>query len=381
MVDLKVVFGKLQESNIDFFTGVPDSLLNDFCTYIDDNVDCYHHVLAANEGNAISIAAGYHLATGKIPMVYMQNSGTGNSVNPLISLTHKNVFDIPMILLIGWRGDPDIHDWPQHKKQGEATLPILDLLDIPYKVLEDNTDMVLDNIKWASEEAIKESKVVALVAKKNVFSKKEKAITELNPNIVFTRHQAISTVIDALPENAIYIASTGRITRELYFIRKEKNQNHLNDFLNVGAMGHTLSIALGIALVKKDHLVVCLDGDAAAIMHLGSLAIAAQKKPNNLIHIILNNGVHESVGGQKSIGHNIDLNQAAKSFGYYTLDKPVENNNDLQLALKQIKDINGIRMLDVRVAPGMLKKLPPLDFDHIEVKRSFMNKLIKNEKE
>lgn len=375
MVELERVFSKLSQSGINFFTGVPDSLLNDFCIFVDSSTTEENHILAANEGNAIAIAVGHYLSTREIPLVYMQNAGLGNCVNPLISLTHKEVYHIPMILLIGWRGDPEIFDWPQHKKQGEATLPTLELLDIPYKILDDDTDMVIESIDWAKTTAQNKNQVVALVAKKNVFSKKEKDMIELDPNIALTRHQVIGTILDILPLDTIYIASTGRITRELYFIREERRQTHDFDFLNVGAMGHTVSIALGIALSSKNRLIVCLDGDAAAIMHLGSMAIAAQKKPDNLIHIILNNGVHESVGGQKSIGQDIDFTSFARSIGYVTTDSRITTKNDLQNALRSLYRIKGAKFIDVRVVPGMVKKLPPLDFNHIESKNQFMNSI------
>lgn len=376
MVNFEDVYKCLEKNEISFAAGVPDSLLNDFCSFLDEKFDFDNHILTANEGNAIAVASGYYLSTGKIPLVYMQNSGIGNSINPIISLTHKDVFNIPMILLIGWRGNPEIHDWAQHKKQGKATLPLLDILDIPYKILEDDTSKVVEGFEWAKKTAYNKGKTVALVAKKNVFSKKEKTYRKLDELTDFTRYQAISLIIDSLPSNTIYVASTGRITREIYYIREEKKQLHDHDFLNVGSMGHALSISLGLALNNKNRLVVCLDGDAASIMHMGSMAIATQKNPKNLIHIVLNNGVHESVGGQKSVGADLNFNSIASSIGYDVLSKPIRNSNNLKKVLQSNNDFDNVKFLEIKIIPGMLKNLPPLDVDHINLKEIFMKNLL-----
>lgn len=376
MVNFEDVLNCLKKNEIKFACGVPDSLLNDFCSFLEENFDPDNHIVTANEGNAIAVASGYYLSTEKIPLVYMQNSGIGNSVNPILSLTHKDVFDIPMILLIGWRGNPEVHDWAQHKKQGEATLPLLDILDIPYKILNDDTKNVVDGFEWAKNTAFNNRKTVALVAKKNVFSKKEKVNQSLDAQTDFTRYQAMSLILDTLPKDTIYVASTGRITRELYYIREEKKQDHDQDFLNVGSMGHALSIALGLAMNNKNRLVVCLDGDAASIMHMGSMAIATQKNPRNLIHIVLNNGVHESVGGQKSVGSGLDFDKIASSIGFDVLSKAVNNGKNLEKVLQSYSDYDNVKFLEIKITPGMLKDLPPLDVDHINLKEILMKNLL-----
>ncbi len=371
MIDIASFSEKLYDSGIEFITGVPDTLLNDFCLHIEDSWSKDRHVIAANEGNAIGLAAGYHLATGTIPLVYMQNSGIGNTVNPLLSLTHKLVYCIPMILLIGWRGEPDKNDHAQHKKQGEITPALLETMDIPYKVVPYNTEEALSILTWALEVAITSNSPVALLATKGVFEKGEKAGFNSENEQQLSREEAINVVLDSIPDNAIVVASTGRATRELFELRNIRKESHENDFLNVGAMGHTSSIALGIAMATERE-VVCLEGDSSAIMHLGSFSTTGLMRPSNFLHIVLNNGVHESVGGQKSAGFNVDLTEIAKHCGYVTIEKSVKTIEEINTAFKTLNNSDGPAFIEIIIRKGIRKDMPPLRFDLLNSKKELM---------
>ena len=305
----------LQKHDIDFYAGVPDSLLKNICAYISDHLDSRHNIIAANEGGAVGIAAGYHLATSKIPVVYMQNSGEGNIINPLASLTDKEVYNIPVLLLIGWRGKPGVHDEPQHVKQGKVTLPLLDTMGINYQVLSLDESVAETQIAEAVAYMKQTNEVYALVVEKNTFdtytlqNKVENALT-------LSREEAIQTVAAALGPKDCIVSTTGMISRELFEYRTAMGQSHERDFLTVGSMGHASQIALGIALEKPDRHVWCFDGDGAVIMHMGSMAITASKAPVNFVHVLFNNGAHDSVGGQPTVGLNIDVPAIAKAVGY-----------------------------------------------------------------
>ncbi len=360
MINQVEFFNSLNKNGIDFFTGVPDSLLNDFCKHLGENVTANKHIIAANEGNAIGIASGYYLKSNEIPLVYMQNSGMGNAFNPLASLVDKKVYSIPMVLLIGWRGDPDISDHVQHERQGSITLPLLDMLDIPYQILSEECDyeeIVTSLVKQAKSSNLP----VALVVKKNILAQPKGIETyENNDKFELTRNEAIESILDNLPKDTIYVASTGRITRELYWLREKRNESHNNDILNVGAMGHASSIALGVALADSTKSVVCLDGDASAIMHMGALAINGSTKCKNFIHIVLNNGAHESVGGQDSVGLQIDLTEISRNCGYQEAVKIVDKK---ELTRIDFKTNNKPLFLEICVKKGMKESLPPLKFN------------------
>ena len=375
MIDQNTLFDQLNVMGLNFFTGVPDSLLNDFCLHLVNNVPDCQHIMAANEGNAIGIAAGYHMATGKIPVVYMQNSGIGNATNPLLSLTHPCVYGIPLILLIGWRGDPAIKDHAQHKKQGELTPVLMEDMDIPYQVL-DADDTVVEKFQWAANKAKELNAPVALIAKKAILTQKEKK-QEYAESPLMNREEAISAVLDVLGKDAIYLATTGRATRELHEQIKIHGFSHEIEFLNVGAMGHLSSIGLGLAVGVPNKKIVVFDGDAAAVMHMGSLATNGRYQPKNLIHIVLNNGVNESVGGQKSSGQVINLTAIAKDCGYETIPAFVESKEDLQKAVKQLVDSNHLSFLDVHVRQGIRKDMPGLKIEHQHAKTALMNYLNK----
>jgi phosphonopyruvate decarboxylase len=374
MINLELFTQKLQDNNVEFITGVPDTLLNDFCLHIENTWPKEKHVIAANEGNAVGLAAGYHLATGTIPLVYMQNSGIGNTVNPLLSLTHKQVYSIPIVLLVGWRGEPGKNDHAQHKKQGELTPVLLESMDIPYKTVSDNTEEAIETLTWAIETAKNNNSPVALIAKKGVFEKGEKAGFNSENKQLLSREEAINCVLNSIPQNAIVIASTGRTTRELYELRNIRKEKHDTDFLNVGAMGHTSSIASGIAL-GTNRQVVCLEGDASAIMHLGAFTTTGLIKQSNFLHIVLNNGVHESVGGQKSAGFHTDLTKIAQNSGYNSIGKTVKNSKDIEIAISQLLKCDGPAFLEILIRKGIRSDMPPLKFNLIESKGEFMKNL------
>lgn len=374
MIDPEILIHQLKKIGLSFFTGVPDSLLNDFCLALEASCG-RNNIIAANEGNAIGIAAGHYLATRNIPIVYMQNSGIGNAMNPLISLTHKYVYSIPMILVIGWRGDPSITDHYQHKKQGELTTVLMDDMDIPYHIL-DNEDSVFDNFKWALNEAAKLESPVALIVKKGILSKTKKENTYPEEGEMMNREDAMDIVFDNMPDDTIYYATTGRATRELHEMFKKRDIMPVREYLNVGSMGHNSSVALGAALALPERHHVCFDGDAATLMHLGALPIIGKAHPKHFLHIVLNNGVHESVGGQISAGFDANLTEIAKASGYMTLEKIIESKEDLRDAIITTKDIEGPVFIEVKIRKGIRSRIPALKVDLLKSRNDLMNILI-----
>jgi phosphonopyruvate decarboxylase len=377
MVDQSLLFKTLKSLNIGLITGVPDSLLNDFCLYADENLKESEHIIAANEGNAIALAAGHYLATGKVPLVYMQNSGIGNAMNPLLSLTHQTVYSIPMILVIGWRGGESASsDWAQHKRQGELTTVLLDDMNIPYRVIESD-DEAIGSFTWAEEKARSIKSPVALIVKKGILAKKEKDAVFPEDKVKLSREEAIDAVLCHLPPDTLYLATTGRATRELNHAKQAHGLPMDTIFLNVGAMGHTSSIALGIAMGQPERQVVCFDGDSAAIMHLGAITTIGKLKPDNFMHILLNNGVHESVGGQESAGQIVNMTGIAKYAGYNTVEAQVITKQELLEVVDNLKKLSGPSFIDIHIRQGIRKDIPPLDISHIEMKENLMNNLSK----
>ena len=375
MIDQKLFHECLLQAGVELFTGVPDTLLNDFCLYAEANLPSDRHVIAANEGNAVALAAGYHLATGSVPLVYMQNSGIGNSVNPLLSLTNKEVYSIPMVLLIGWRGDPAVADHPQHQKQGETTLGLLEVMGVPYRVLKDDLEDALSAASWAVDTARELSAPTVLIAKKGVLTKAEKdAADSLNPLYAMSREEAIRCVVRCVPEQSLFVATTGRAARELHALREETGVGHGMDVLNVGAMGHCSSIAAGIALAAKDRLVVCLDGDASVLMHMGALTTVGKLALPNYLHVLLNNGAHESVGGQSSAGFSANLTEIAHGAGYL-VETPVETETDLCAMIQSLCDRGTPAFIEARIRKGIRSDLPPLKADHPALKKAFLKTL------
>lgn len=375
MVNQVQLFEALDKLGVKFFTGVPDSLLNDFCLYLVNNIPDGQHVMAANEGNAIAIAAGNYMATGNIPVVYMQNSGIGNATNPLLSLTHDCVYGIPMILVIGWRGDPSINDHAQHKKQGELTPVLMSDMDIPYEIL-DADDTVVEKFTWAVNKAKEISSPVALIVKKAILTQKEKKQTYAESKLM-NREEAVAAVVDVLGADAIYLGTTGRATREVHEQLIAHNVGEGHEWQNVGSMGHVSSVGLGLALARPDKRIVVFDGDAAAVMHMGALATNCRYKAGNMLHIVLNNGVNESVGGQPSAGYLIDLTTVAKACGYRTVGHAVETKEELQQIVRENQSGEMPLFIDVHVRQGIRSDMPKLDIDHKAIKEALMKNIIK----
>ena len=365
MLDQQKVFRVLENNGVYFFTGVPDSHLNGFCNYALDHCGS-RNVIAANEGNAVGIAAGHYFASKEIPLVYMQNSGEGNTINPLASLVDREVYAVPMILLIGWRGQGNTEpNHPQHKLQGEITTKLLDLLRIPYSILTDNDDEFERIIEKAVTYCVENRTPYGLIAPKGVMADPNKP-NNVDDTYPMSREEAIEVILDHMPENTVYSATTGRATRELFFLRERRNETRSNDFLNVGSMGHASSVALGIALEKPDRHVVALDGDSAAMMHMGALTMVSVVDAPNFLHVVLNNGAHESVGGQPSAGHHVDFTSIAEACGYKTVGHAVASKEDLIDAVEKLRDCGHASFIDCRIHKGLSRALPPIIFDHRE---------------
>ena len=357
MIDTQKFFKTLIQNEITFFSGVPDSLLKNICAYIADNVDTKNHIIAANEGNAMALGIGYHLATNKLPLIYMQNSGLGNVVNPLLSLADTEVYSIPMLLLIGWRGEPGIKDEPQHKKQGFITLNMLETMGLQYVVMSAETtdDQAREIIEIESKKSLKNNEPRAIIVKKGTFSEyKLKSEKKLYNKL--SREDAIKAIIDNLDDIDIVVSTTGMASRELFEYREKLKHGHEKDFLTVGGMGHANQIAFGIALQKPNRNVICLDGDGAALMHMGSFAVNGNVVCHNFLHIILNNGTHDSVGGQPTVGFKIDFQSIAKACGY-DLVLHAETREDIVKHVKNSKDIKGKVFIEIKTKKGFRSNL------------------------
>lgn len=345
----------LKDNGIDFFAGVPDSLLKNICAYMTDTLPREKNIIAANEGGAVGIAAGYHLATGRIACVYMQNSGEGNIINPLASLTDKEVYNIPVLLLIGWRGKPGEHDEPQHIKQGKITTGLLNTLGVDYTVLNKDENKAKAQIEHAVRHMTRTNEVYALVIEKDTFEAYALESTKESP-LTLSREEAIKTVASHMGDKDVAVSTTGMISRELFEHRTSMGESHERDFLTVGSMGHASQIALGIALEKKDRKIWCFDGDGATIMHMGNMAITASLAPRNYIHVVFNNGAHDSVGGQPTVGLDMDLCAAARSVGYMQTFS-VRTAEELLAALDKVTTAEGPVLLQVCVRKGNRKDL------------------------
>lgn len=367
MIKCKEFYDCLAKNEIDFFTGVPDSLLKDFCAYVTDNTAPDNNIIAANEGNAIALAAGHYLATGMPGFIYMQNSGLGNCVNPLTSLADQEVYSIPMLLLVGWRAEPNIKDEPQHIKMGKITLKLLETLGIPYEVLEDDFEKILNK---AIEYMKLKKAPFAIVAKKGSFEKYQlKKINEDNYSL--SREDAIKTILKFLDKNDIVVSTTGKTSRELFELREANREGHEKDFLTVGCMGHSSSIALGIALKKPNRDVFCFDGDGALIMHMGGLSVIASLKPKNFKHIVFNNFSHDSVGGQPTCAYNIDIPAVAKANGYADAFS-ASTENEIADMVKKMKKTNGPILLEIKINKGSRENLGRPTKTPIQNKEEFM---------
>uniref|UniRef100_UPI003217DE02 phosphonopyruvate decarboxylase n=1 Tax=uncultured Draconibacterium sp. TaxID=1573823 RepID=UPI003217DE02 len=340
----------LTTANIEFFSGVPDSLLKDICGYITDNTPPEKHITAANEGNAIALAAGYHMASGTIPMVYMQNSGLGNTVNPLLSLTNKQVYDIPLLMLIGWRGEPEKKDEPQHVAQGRLTVELLKTMEVPYQILSNDTEIAKKQFDLAMAHIFENNQPYALVIRKGLFEG-YKLKTTIDNNYTLIREEAIKQIVEKLSGNEIIVSTTGKTSRELFEIREALGQGHDSDFLTVGCMGHANQIAIGMAIATPNRRIICIDGDGALLMHMGSMAINGAVSPKNFIHIVINNSSHESVGGQPTVAGNIDVVKIAEANNYKSAIS-ISSPEALDEILTDIRTIEGPALIEIKTKIG-----------------------------
>lgn len=372
MLSAKELLNFLIEQDIEFFTGVPDSQLKEFCNCLMQSLEIgKQHVIAPNEGNAVALAAGYNLATGKVGMVYMQNSGLGNAINPLTSLIDPKVYSIPLLLMIGWRGTPGIHDEPQHAKQGEITLQLLEVLGIKYTRL--NTESTMEDVhKMFTEQflpLLKDGKSAAFVVEKGAFNQGDSFCYENGYNL--SREYAIQLILDCTNESDVVVSTTGKISREVYEYRDKKNQGHSKDFLTVGSMGHASMIALQISEQKPDRRIWCLDGDGAVLMHAGTLALIGSQKPKNFVHVILNNCAHESVGGLPTVATSADFTLMAQACGYRNTYK-AEDKMSLLKVLDDLKYQEGPVLLEIGVSNQSRYNLGRPKTSPIQNKEEFM---------
>ena len=372
MISSEFFFNACKDEGVDFFSGVPDSLLKNICSYITDNTPSENHIIAANEGNALAIGVGYHLSTGKVPLIYMQNSGLGNVINPLLSLADQEVYSVPLLMMIGWRGEPGVKDEPQHKKQGRVTVALLEAMEIPYKVLtaDSNIEEAEVTLKAMLSIAKKENKPCALLIKKGFFEDYKFQSDILYERPLY-REQAIEIIVNNLNEPDIVVSTTGVASRELFEYREKLKSGHERDFLTVGGMGHVSQIALGIALQKKNRQVYCLDGDGSLIMHMGTLAINASMNCRNFKHIVFNNSAHDSVGGQPTVGDRIDIASIASNVGYQWV-KMVSEESEIRLALNEMADVDTPALLEIQVKRGFRKDLGRPTTTPIQNKEIFM---------
>lgn len=359
----------------DFYTGVPDSQLKSLCDYLMNTygIDSQHHIIAANEGNCVALAAGYHLATNKVPVVYMQNSGEGNIINPVASLLNEKVYKIPMIFIIGWRGEPGIHDEPQHIFQGEVTEKLLHDMNIEsFVIRKDTLESEISAKMLEFQKALKQGKNVAFIISKGALQYDQK-VEYVNNNLM-SREEIIKHIVKVTGEDPI-VSTTGKASRELFEIREANGQSHKYDFLTVGSMGHSSSIALGIALNKPKTKVWCIDGDGAMLMHMGAVAVIGANSPNNLVHIVINNGAHETVGGMPTVSTTMDFVTVAKACGYdYAVS--VEDYEKLDEELGKAKECNQLTFIEVKCSIGSRKDLGRPTTTALENKNNFMDYLL-----
>jgi phosphonopyruvate decarboxylase len=381
MITPEQFYKALSKNSVAFYAGVPDSLLKEFCAFLFDTHPEDKHIIAANEGSAVGLAAGYHLSTSTVPVVYMQNSGLGNAVNPLISLTDSKVYGIPLLLVVGWRGEVDasgnqIKDEPQHVKQGLITLELLETLGIDYRVISEETEQVEDIVSELIDLAKEQATPVALVVRKGTFSSyKLRKVFPVPDGTVLTREDAIGILTEALPEEALIVSTTGKASRELFEHRVSSKSGHQRDFLTVGSMGHASQIAAGLSIGDPGKSIFCVDGDGAVLMHMGGLSTTSEL--SNFNHIVLNNGAHESVGGQPTRGFDVDLCATAKAMGYARVMQaktPIE----IRDALAQMKTPRqGAAFLEILVLPGAREDLGRPTITPIEMKTAFMGNFSK----
>jgi phosphonopyruvate decarboxylase len=356
VIDAGRAVDQLRSLGIDLFTGVPDSLLKHFCAYVMDELPRENHILAANEGNAVAIAMGHFLRTRRPALVYLQNSGFGNTVNPLVSLADPDVYGIPMVLLVGWRGQPGVPDEPQHRKQGRVMTVLLDALEIPWSVLPKDPQEAARTLEEAVDDATAGSRPRVVLVERDTFAPHEGDGARHGPtgrgrHDIVSREEALVALVDAVGDEAIFVSTTGMLSRELFEYRERRGGSGDRDFLTVGGMGHCSSIALGIATRERDREVWCLDGDGALLMHLGSLGVIADHAPPTFFHVVFNNGVHDSVGGQPTSVHVVDVPRVAEALGY-TRAQRERDPSAVASAVDRMRAAGGPTLLELEVLPG-----------------------------
>lgn len=365
----------LKKIGADFFTGVPDSLLKPLCNYLMKTygTDKRHHIIAANEGNCVGIAAGYHLATRKVPVVYLQNSGEGNIINPITSLLNEKVYSIPMIFVIGWRGEPGVHDEPQHIFQGEITESLMHEVGVETFVIDKTTlDDELSDVMLEFHKKLSEGKQVAFIVRKGAFEYDGKV--EYTNDYVLNREDVIRHIIKYSGDDPI-ISTTGKASRELFEARVAAGMTNSYDFLTVGSMGHCSSIALGVAINKPERKVWCIDGDGAALMHMGAMPVIGKAAPDNLVHIVINNEAHETVGGLPTAATNVSFKDIAKNCGYKGFER-VDNAEALDVALRVAKEFKGLYLIEIMSSIGAREDLGRPTTTAIENKNNFIEYII-----
>ena len=365
MIKVNSLINLLKKNNSNFFTGVPDSVLKELSSSL-QNKTKKNHIIATNEGAAVSLGIGHYLSTKRVPCIYMQNSGLSNALNPLISIAHEKVYSIPLILIIGWRGSPRAKDEPQHNVMGKITEGILKLLNIKYTIIRSNGD--LKKFDKQIKNAKKKNSIVACLIEQGTLdsiknTNKKKDFYKLNKELF------LKTLLKLLKKNTKIISSTGFNSRELMYLRNKYKIKNSSDFYMVGGMGHTASVALGYSLSTK-RKTICIDGDGSLLMHLGSIKTAGTFANKNFKYILLNNNSHDSVGGQNTHSNDINFEKLSKSLGFkkfYSINDDKNLNNDIQIFLKD----KNLSFLEVKVSNSKIKKLPrPTDL--IKIKKLFM---------
>ncbi len=381
----------LQKEGISLFTGVPDSLLKEICACITASVDGRQHIITANEGAAVAVATGHHIATGEIALVYMQNSGLGNTVNPLLSIADREVYRIPMLLMIGWRGEPGVKDEPQHVKQGRVQNDILNAMELPYEVIDAETGDYASVVRRLTRRARDENRPTALVVRKGTFEKwmppadknsfaglESTAGITTDATGLMSRESALEEIVQSLGDDDAVVSTTGMPSREIFEIRARRNMGHHRDFLTVGSMGHCSQIALGLAMGQPDRRVYCVDGDGALLMHMGALPVIGNHAPAGFRHIVVNNGAHDSVGGQPTVGFAVDIPAIAKASGYRDA-RMVSDARSLKESMKWLAQTDGPVLLEVRVAKGARKDLGRPTRTPVQNKTDLMHHLANRE--
>ncbi len=365
MIKASSLVNFFKKNNCNFFTGVPDSVLKELSKIL-KNKNKKNHIIATNEGSAVSIGIGSYLRTKKLPIIYMQNSGLSNALNPLISIAHNKVYSIPLILVIGWRGAPKLKDEPQHKVKGEITEQLLKLLNIKYTIIKSNTDLVKfgKQIKIAK----KNKSIIACLIKQDGLEKDNNTNTKKD-FYNLNKELFLKTLLENLTKKTKIISSTGYNSRELMYIRDKYNINNGNDFYMVGGMGHTSSVALGYSLFAKNKT-ICIDGDGSMLMHLGSIKSMGSFANNNLKYVLMNNNSHDSVGGQNTFANDIDFEKLSKSFGFKKFYS-IKSEKKLKTIIKKFLSEKKLSFLEVKVSNSKIKKLPRPN-NLIAIKNQFM---------